>query len=56
MQSHPEMEGESAQEFLKEIANEKVVPIKCQCGADAVVNARYLKYIKGPISSCRLCR
>lgn len=56
MQSHPEMEGELVQEFFKEIANDKVVPVKCQCGVDTVVNARYMKYIRGPISSCSKCR
>jgi len=53
---HPEADPK-LNDLLKEIGNAEVVPVKClNCGADTVINAAYAKYVRSPISSCRLCR
>jgi hypothetical protein len=58
MMPHPENDSgplKALQEAFADL-NPDVVPIKCQCGRDTVINKAYAKYVKGPISGCKACR
>jgi len=58
MMPHPENDSgplKALQEHFAEL-NLDTVPIKCQCGADTVINKAYAQYVKGPISGCKECR
>jgi hypothetical protein len=58
MMPHPENDSgplKALQDAFADL-NPDVVPIKCQCGADTVINKAYAQYVKGPISGCKACR
>jgi hypothetical protein len=55
MLPHPENDPR-VNDLINAMNMDEVVPVKCQCGADTVINAAYAKYIKSPISSCSKCR
>lgn len=56
MSVHPEVPNGPLRSMLEAVDKSDVVSVKCQCGADAVVNKAYAKYISGPLSSCKECR
>ena len=56
MNIHPEFEGGPFEELMKSMGNADTVTVKCQCGADVVMNAAYSQYVKGPLESCPKCR
>ena len=56
MSIHPEMKGTPVGKLMEAVQKMDVVPVKCQCGADTVINKAYAKYITGPIANCAKCR
>ena len=56
MQPHPEMQEGPIAALMRSIANDEIVIVECECGAEAQMNKAYAKYVTGKLSSCKECR